>query len=331
MAMTSSRGSVLGLALLLLAACATSAPQKQLRPALVDVAASDAEPIEVTRGTVTAIGAVGGDTGVRSSWFHFSLDRSGETKVTLRVYDAGEPLSLSLYDGTIVGQEDESSTALATRSADRSIETKLTPGEYYVKVGTSPHGEVAEFDLDVSFQPEPPIIIASQPPPQVPEHIPPRPPPVKVEPRPVPVVVMPKSPPAPPAPPIVLPPPAPEPPHEVLAEPSRATANRLRGGDNLLVPIGANSGLRWQWFEVTMLRKGKLMLDLATNGAPVEVVVTNIDGAQLAKMNVIGSAMHHATYPTGKLYVRVGPSAGDAASRVQIQAKIAIVPTIRQE
>jgi hypothetical protein len=60
------------------------------------------------------------------------------------------------------------------------------------------------------------------------------------------------------------------------------------------------------------------------------VVVTNIDGAQLAKINV-GSAMHYATYPTGKLYVRVGPSAGEAASRVQIQAKIAIVKVIHEK
>lgn len=76
-----------------------------------------------------------------------------------------------------------------------------------------------------------------------------------------------------------------------------------------------------------MLRKGTITLDLASDGAPAEVTVFPEQGAGV-RVNVAGTAAHHAEYAKGKVYVRVGPSVGDARSLVTIRAKVNIAPFI---
>lgn len=332
---------VLHLALLLLAACATPAPQKRVQQ--VSLAAgrvTDAEPIEIAPGTITALGAVGGDTGLRDTWYRFRADRPGEAKLTLRVIDPDELLSVSLYDAATIarlGNEAKPFEHLLTRSADMAIETRILPGEYYVRVTAGTRGQLAEFDLDVTYLPAPPAIAERVEPKAMPE----RSQPVTHEPR---RERAPRPTPVPPTPPSVpsqrptvspLPPsqstsspvPTSNPRRPPLAEPSRAAAYPLKGGDNIVVPIGAESGVRWQWFEVTMAGRGTITLDLVSAGAPAEVMLVGPNGA-VTHVNVARITSYDAPYAKGKVYVRVGPSVGDARSRVTIRAKVNVAPFI---
>ncbi len=330
---------VLCVAPLLLLACTTSAPQKPVQQvSLAESRVTDAEPIPVAPGTVTAIGAVGGDTGARDVWYRFRADRPGEAKLTLRIVDPDELLSISLYNAAEIARLGKSAKPferLLTRSADKSIETPIPPGEYYVRVAAGTRGQLAEFDLDVTYRPVPPAIAEHVEPEDMPERpqrvTPPSPPPNRRErtpaptpprPTPTPVPQKPIVPPLPPPQPTPSPVPVPAPPPPPrLSEPSRATASPLTGKHSVVVPIGAGSGVRWVWFEVTMPSKGTITLNLASDGAPAEVMVFPEKRA-VVRVNVAGTASHHAEYARGKVYVRVGPSAGDVRSRITIRAEI---------
>lgn len=308
---------------LLLASCITTTtpipqPAPSSEPAtpavapreLIDVTARESTWLDLSRGWATASATIGGRTGVRSMWFRFEVKGRGAAEVTL-LRSMGDTHSVALYDDAVVLHPELDSPEIGYRqvtSSPQSIASDLDPGIYYIKVMSGPLAQQTDFVVSVLFALAPtPTPITRQPTPRPSPPPPPRPAPVPT-PTPTPAPV-----------PTPQPPPAP-----LLVAPERNEAAPLSSGSIATTDIGGESGYRWRWYEVTMTRKGKLRLDVSADGAPVEVALFDQNGKQLDKLDVTGSALHSARHGAGKIFVRVGPAASDAAARVTLDVKIAI-------
>lgn len=311
--------------LLLTTACVTSSVQipEPAPPAetwdvpdLVDVTAEHSTFLDVSSGYASKSAAVGGDTGVKTAWFRFSVDKPGDAVVTLTPF-GDSALSLALYDDTIYRDPRRTPVELGyrlTRSAPDSIAADVRRGVYYVKIASGPRSRRVDFVVSVTYR-------ATPPPPRVVERPITRPTPTRI--------TIPALPPAaPPATVTVAAPSPPEPP--VLIAPERREAVPITSGTVATTDIGGESGYRWRWYEVTLARKGKLRLDVTADGAPVAVELFDEKGKHVGKLDVTTTATHSARHSAGKMFIRVGPAANDDAARVTMELKVAVAPFIRE-
>jgi hypothetical protein len=343
--MSSIRFPLAAVLLLLATACVTSsvqipepAPPMETWDAreLVDVTAEHSTFLDVSSGYANKSAAVGGDTGVKTAWFRFSVDEPGDAVVTLTPF-GDSALSVALYDDTIYRDPRREPVELGyrlTKSTPDSIASDVQRGVYYVKIASGPRSGRVDFVVSVTYRATPRPRVVERPtvrtptPTRAPTPAPtPRPAPVH---RPAPVTVTIPAPPPATAPATVTDaePPPPTPP--VLIAPERREAVPLTSGTTATTDIGGESGYRWRWYEVTLTRKGKLRLDISANGAPVAVELFDEKGTSAGTLDVTTTATHSARHRAGKLFIRVGPAANDAAARVTMELKVAVAPFIRE-
>jgi len=323
--------------LLFVTACVTSSVQipetpppvyTTSSPELIDVSAERSTFLDVSSGYDNRSSAVGGDTGVRTAWFRFSVNQPGDAVVTLTPF-GDSPVTLSLYDDSVYRDPRRDPVEIGYRlatSSPESIATDVQRGVYYVKVASGPRAKRVDFVVGVTYRAASPPPVASQRPvtrTPVPAKTPA---PVPVM-RPAPVVVtVPAPPPSTATVTVVEPPLAPP----VLIAPERREAMPLASGSTVTTDIGGESGYRWRWYEVTLTRKGKLRLDVTADGAPVAVELFDEKGKNVGKLDVTSTATHSARHSAGKMFVRVGPAENDAAARVTVDLKVAVAPFIRE-
>jgi len=118
------------------------------------------------------------------------------------------------------------------------------------------------------------------------------------------------------------PPPPPVPPRKPvpLAEPAASSAITIKSG-NAVTLIGGDSGRRWVWYRVPLSANSNVRVTATIDGAQATIQLRDQDARTIKASSQSGGAID-ANFRSDAAYIRVGPTVGDAASRISINVKV---------